>query len=404
MRIRNFIILIVSILCYAYVIHWQFLIYLVLSGGILLIDKLKKPRIKKTLSWLTILLLICGFPILKGFSNGIIYGYSVFSFSAISYIVDQIRNKKNYSSIDTLIYLFFFPKMMAGPIVRAADFIPQLSIMNLKIVSIYKGGKLLIYGFFLKMIIADNILYSTIDGTGLNLLMQSVIFGIQFYIDFYSYSIIAVGLALCLGITMPYNFDNPYSAQSFKDFWKKWNITLSSWLKDYIYIPLGGNHKSKYLTQLNVLITFIISGLWHGLSFPFIFWGICHALLVNVEKYFSLQHRLKNKTLKFGFRAIVITITILLWQLFRFEKFDDIIRYCNDLFQYSTFNEVNIISLITSILVLIAVESKIIKHTIFGMSMERNYIIVEVTFLSIILMLLLLCPFKYTFNFFYFNF
>ena len=93
-------------------------------------------------------------------------------------------------------------------------------------------------------------------------------------IDFYSYSIIAVGLALCLGITMPYNFDNPYSAQSFKDFWKKWNITLSSWLKDYIYIPLGGNHKSKYLTQLNVLITFIISGLWHGLSFPFIFWGI----------------------------------------------------------------------------------------------------------------------------------
>ena len=293
---------------------------------------------------------------------------------------------------------------MAGPIVRAADFIPQLSIMNLKIVSIYKGGKLLIYGFFLKMIIADNILFSTIDGTGLNLLMQSVIFGIQFYIDFYSYSIIAVGLALCLGITMPYNFDNPYSAQSFKDFWKKWNITLSSWLKDYIYIPLGGNHKSKYLTQLNVLITFIISGLWHGLSFPFIFWGICHALLVNVEKYFSLQHRLKNKTLKFGFRAIVITITILLWQLFRFEKFDDIIRYCNDLFQYSTFNEVDIISLITSILVLIAVESKIIKHTIFGMSMERNYIIVEVTFLSIILMLLLLCPFKYTFNFFYFNF
>lgn len=404
MRIRNFIILIVSILCYVYVIHWQFLIYMILSGIVLLIDKLDKSLIKRALSCFTVLLLICGFPILKGFSAGIIYGYSVFSFSAISYIVDQSRNKKNYSAIDTLIYLFFFPKMMAGPIVRAADFIPQLSTMDMKLTSIYKGGKLLIYGFFLKMIIADNILYSTIDGTGLNLLMQSIIFGIQFYIDFYSYSIIAVGLALCLGITISYNFDNPYSAKSFRDFWKKWNITLSSWLKDYIYIPLGGNRKSKYITQFNVLITFIISGLWHGLSFPFIFWGMCHGFLVNVEKYFSLEHRLKNITLKFGYRAIVITTTMLLWQLFRFETFDDIIRYCNDLFQYSKFNEMDIIGFITSILVLIAVESKIIKHIIFDMSMERNYIIVEVTFLSIILMLLLLCPFKYTFNFFYFNF
>lgn len=404
MKIRNYTILIVSILCYIYLIHWQFLIYMTLSGIILLIEKMDTPQIKKVLTSFTLVLLICGFPILKGFSTVSIYGYSVFSFSAISYLVDQSRNRNSYSHIDTLIYLFFFPKMMAGPIVRASEFIPQLSTVNINSASLYKGFKLLVYGSFLKFIIADNILFSAMDGIGFNLLMQSITFGIQFYIDFYSYSIIAVGLALCFGIRIPYNFDNPYSAVTFKDFWKKWNITLTSWLKDYIYIPLGGNRKAKHIVQLNVFVTFIISGLWHGLSFPFIIWGLCHAWLVNIEKYFSSEININNKVFKLGYRVIVITTTILLWQLFRFANFDDIIGYCNSLSQYSKLNGMNIMSFITSIVVLFAVESKIIKYIIFSMGKSKTSIICEVIFVSCTLVLLLLCPFKYSFNFFYFKF
>lgn len=404
MKIRNYIILIVSILCYVYLIHWQFLIYITLSGAILLTDKLQSSQVRKILSILTLILLICGFPVLKGLPTASIYGYSVFSFSAISYLVDQSKNRNNYSYTDTFIYLFFFPKMMAGPIVRAADFIPQLSTVNIDSISVYKGFKLLVYGSFLKFIVADHILYSPMDGIGLNQLMQSIIFGIQFYIDFYSYSIIAVGLSLCFGIRIPFNFDNPYSAVTFKDFWRKWNITLTSWLKDYIYIPLGGNRKSKFIAQLNVFVTFIISGLWHGGSFPFIIWGFCHAFLVNIEKIILSKININNKVFGFGYRVIVVIITILLWQLFRFMDFDDMIRYCNSVFQYSKLNIVNILGLIISVVVLLAVESQTIKHLIFSMNKSRTGIICEVIFLSIILMLLLLCPFKYSINFFYFNF
>lgn len=406
MKVRSCLLLGISLLCYFVMVRLNILLFLFLSIFIVLVDKTSKAELRRILSTIVILLIVIGFVVFKAFSSiQMLVGYSVFAFSGISFIVDQNKDRKEYGIIDTLVYLFFFPKMMAGPIVRASDFISQLTQQQKwQDLALYKGFKLVLFGCFLKFIVADTLLDMDAELFGVSLFFQSLVWGVRFYMDFYSYSIIAVGLALWCGIKLPYNFDNPYSATSFRDFWTRWNITLTSWLRDYVYIPLGGSRTAKARMFLNILLTFVVSGLWHGISLPFLLWGCCHGVLLCVEKLACLSNERMTVIFKMLYRSLVVITTMLLWQLFRFKNFEELLEYSERIFVNSELEVQIIVSSLAAVVSLLVIESKFVKSLVFSMATSRNHIIGEVSLMSLMLAVLLLCPYKYTFNFFYFNF
>lgn len=222
-------------------------------------------------------------------------GISFYSFQAISYIVDvdkgRIDCERNYLTLS--LYLSFFPQLVAGPIERAQNLLPQLkSERKFNPESAICGAKLMLLGFAEKIAIAD-ILGKYVDSIYNNLntassaevLLVSFLFSIQILCDFKGYSDIAVGSAKILGINLSNNFDHPYSAFSIKDFWRRWHISLSSWFKDYLYIPLGGNKKGTIVWIRNIIIVFALSGLWHGANLTFVAWGLMHAIFQIAEHF-----------------------------------------------------------------------------------------------------------------------
>lgn len=218
-------------------------------------------------------------------------GISFYTFQALSYTIDvyrgAIKAEKNF--LRYALYVSFFPQLVAGPIERSTNLLPQLrQIDNGKKIDwslMYKGAIYMLWGFFLKMVIADRIgilvdtvfaqyyLFGTVE-----LVAGAVGFALQIYCDFASYSTIAVGAANILGIMLMENFDAPYFSGSIKEFWKRWHISLSSWFRDYVYIPLGGSRCSKARKYCNLLVTFLVSGFWHGASWNFVVWGLLHGI------------------------------------------------------------------------------------------------------------------------------
>jgi D-alanyl-lipoteichoic acid acyltransferase DltB (MBOAT superfamily) len=189
----------------------------------------------------------------------------------------------------------FFPHLVAGPIVRPPQLVPQFEKprkANKK--QLFEGLFLLSLGLFMKVVLADSMLSSSADavfgaGSALHALdawMGVMAFSGQIFFDFAGYSTCAIGAALCLGFVLPQNFLYPYAAIGFTDFWRRWHITLSSWLRDYLYIPLGGNRKGKLRTYVNLMITMLLGGLWHGANWTFVVWGGLHGFYLWVEKFF----------------------------------------------------------------------------------------------------------------------
>lgn len=404
MTVKKYILILISIACYVYITQWGVVLYGLLGGLATISNRFILTKYGKPLSFMSILLFVLGFGLVK--SNSAILptiGYSVFAFSGISFVTDQLRTRTRYSIIDIWLFLFFFPKMLAGPIVRIEDFISVNNWSRMSATRLYGGIKRLIYATFLKFIIADIVLDVEVNGVGIHLLLLSLIWGIRFYFDFYAYSLIAVGLGQILGINLPYNFNNPYGALSFKNFWQCWNITLTSWLKDYIYIPLGGNRISRMRTWLNTIITFAISGLWHGLSFPFILWGLAHGILVCIERtVISSLGRLQLMRKVYG--LMVAFIITLLWQLFRLENIEMLQEYSIRLSRTTSLDPNLFVWLILAIALLCCIESKLVKKLMFTTEDSLGYVYSEVTLLAIMLVTLVLCPGSYTFNFFYFKF
>jgi len=225
-------------------------------------------------------------------------GISFFTFQSLSYTIDVYRRNieplKRLS--DYAFYLTFFPQMVAGPIVRAADFIPQ--IHKTPYVSKADFGRaifLICAGLFKKAVISDYISLNFVDRifdnpslyTGLENLAGVYGYALQIYCDFSGYSDMAIGIALLLGYHLNINFDSPYQSASITEFWRRWHISLSSWLRDYLYIPLGGNRKGKFRTYVNLLVTMLLGGLWHGAALRFIIWGGLHGLMLAIEKFFK---------------------------------------------------------------------------------------------------------------------
>jgi len=233
-------------------------------------------------------------------------GISFYTFQTISYTVDIYRGKLKPSESlkEFALFVAFFPQLVAGPIVRAKDFLPQLreklenseSPKKLKQIilngpNLRLGITIMSLGFFKKIFFADNIaplvdqiFANPIGMESFTIVLGTVAFGIQIYCDFSGYSDIAIGAALILGFKIPLNFNKPYFATSPSDFWRKWHISLSTWLRDYLYIPLGGNKGSKYRTYLNLIIVMFLGGLWHGASWNFVLWGLMHGGYLAIHK------------------------------------------------------------------------------------------------------------------------
>jgi alginate O-acetyltransferase complex protein AlgI len=279
-------------------------------------------------------------------------GISFYTFQTISYTVDVYRGqlKPSESLKEFALFVSFFPQLVAGPIVRAKDFLPQLRekmnqssgqlrkiILNEKNLKI--GFTLMAIGFFKKMFFADNIspfvnsiFDSPIGHDSPAIFLATIAFGIQIYADFSGYTDIAIGLALIFGFKIPKNFNKPYFAISPSDFWKRWHISLSTWLRDYLYIPLGGNKKSNTRTYLNVLTVMFIGGLWHGASWNFVIWGLLHGGYLAIHKIisdkfpnFKIHPFFKSRIGKIISIIITQYFIFLAWIPFRVHNTDDMV-------------------------------------------------------------------------------
>ena len=265
-------------------------------------------------------------------------GISFFTFQSLSYTIDVYRKDLAPLSnlLDYAFYVSFFPQLVAGPIVRARDFIPQIRQPLMVNSEMFGQGVFFIaIGLFKKAVISDYISVNFVERifdnpalySGLENLMGVYGYALQIYCDFSGYSDMAIGLALLLGFSFPTNFNSPYKSDSVTDFWHRWHISLSTWLRDYLYISLGGNRKGKFRTYLNLTLTMLLGGLWHGASWNFIVWGALHGLALAAHKFFrSLMDRPKNYA-STGLRkvfAVVITFHFVCfcWIFFRNSTFE----------------------------------------------------------------------------------
>lgn len=255
-------------------------------------------------------------------------GISFFTFQQISYIVAISREDiKGNNLLDYIIYIMYFPKILMGPLMDPVDFIEQLNDNDLKkidIENIALGIKIFSLGLFKKVMFADvfakvvNWGYSNIgDASSMDLILVILFYSFEIYFDFSGYSDMATGASLMLNIKLPINFDSPYKALSIKDFWKRWHISLTSFLTKYIYIPLGGNKRGIARTYINIMFVFIISGIWHGANWTFILWGVLNGALSIIDKILDKYEKKMFEAVRWIGTFIIVTI---LWSLFRAES------------------------------------------------------------------------------------
>lgn len=298
-------------------------------------------------------------------------GISFFTFQGISLVVDTFRSRDEMkfrgvisgNKIEhlksTFLFISFFPQLVAGPIVKAHDFIPQIKSKFLKDIDWEFAFKAIVIGYFLKMVIADNIKeqtfwieYPYFQGHSSTVLIV-LLFGysIQIFADFAGYSSIAIGLAAMFGYRLRDNFNFPYISTSFSEFWRRWHISLSSFLKEYLYIPLGGNQKGSVRTYINLFIVMFLGGLWHGAAWSYAVWGTFHGLALAVERFLqknvnfgsaapeilvtyqnasilSLSWRLIKVVLK---TSIVFVFVTLAWLLFKLSEFEHALIYIKNI-------------------------------------------------------------------------
>lgn len=256
-------------------------------------------------------------------------GISFYTFQSMSYTIDVYKGnlKPTKNVLQFFAYLSMFPQLVAGPIIRAREMLPQLiGLRNPSKEDKWEGFRLIVKGYFKKMVIADNlapIVFSAFNSTAVSenslFLWGGVIaFAFQIYCDFAGYSDIARGLARWMGYDFPDNFNHPYTATSIKDFWSRWHISLTTWFRDYVYIPLGGNQVSKIRGHINMWITMVISGLWHGAAWHYVVWGALHAFFLSVERILKWPKRqYKNEIIRFSAWFFVMLQVLVGWVFFR---------------------------------------------------------------------------------------
>ena len=305
-------------------------------------------------------------------------GISFYTFQSISYLVDVYRKEIPPSTriIDYGFYMTFFPHLVAGPIVRAKDFLPQIYnpiLINSEVakqalfrITIGLTKKLLIADYLAKYV---DMLHQAPEGfTGFEHYVSMYAYAFQIYFDFSGYSDIAIGIALILGYKLKENFDNPYGANNITVFWRKWHISLSLWLRDYIYIPLGGNRKGAFLMYIFLMTTMLIGGFWHGADWKFVFWGMGHGLLLVAHKLIFPKETASNQWLKAAGVLVTFHLVAFLWIFFRSSSITSsfesiyIITLKNNLLELAGFwearSEVLILLLISAFIVFLPTNFK----------------------------------------------
>jgi len=265
---------------------------------------------------------------------------SFYTFQQIAYLVDSYRNEtKEYDFLNYAVFVTFFPQLIAGPIVHHAEMMPQFARLKNKVKNYYNialGLFIFSIGLFKKVIIADTFASWATEGFDvaekLNMLeawVTSLSYTFQLYFDFSGYTDMAIGIALLFNIKLPMNFFSPYKARNIQDFWKRWHITLSRFLKDYIYIPLGGNRKTSMRTYGNLFATFVLGGIWHGAGWTFVFWGMLHGGALVLHRLWS-----KLGFKMYGFLAWFMTFNFIniAWIFFRANDFASALKVLNGMF------------------------------------------------------------------------
>ncbi|GLR87266.1 MBOAT family O-acyltransferase [Bradyrhizobium iriomotense] len=271
-------------------------------------------------------------------------GISFFVFHNISLLVDLTREKRPPPLRDVFLYIIFFPQLVSGPITRAGQFMPQIAPKLIADVAFVEAAKWILAGYFFKLYVANNLnemtsymdfpLYETVRTQDRWLLV--FLYSYQIYADFFGYSAIALGLGLLFGYRLPVNFDLPYISASFSEFWTRWHISLSTWLKTYLYIPLGGNRKGPVRTCLNLMIVMTLGGLWHGASLGYALWGMLHGLLLVIERPFLKVLADAGPLVRLLRMGVVFLCVTMLWIFFKLPNFDHALGYLKGMFTPTT--------------------------------------------------------------------
>lgn len=332
-------------------------------------------------------------------------GISFYTFQTLSYSLDVYRGKikPGRSFLDYALYVSFFPQLVAGPIVRANDFLPQCEKPRMASEDqIGWGLTLLTTGLFMKVILADTLFSPIVDQIyanpekygNLDTWIAVFSFSGQIFCDFCGYSTCAIGIALCLGFVLPDNFKSPYAALGFRDFWQRWHISLSTWLRDYLYISLGGNRGSELKTCINLLLTMLIGGLWHGASWLFVIWGGLHGIYLIIERQLVRivigEVSVITKVLLIICTYIVVSIT---WVFFRADSLEVAVAILKSLIGHSSlqpqvFLENGFLALFTSIGIIvwqISLRQKTLESFYQGLHPVFRGLLISVQLISIYL-------------------
>jgi alginate O-acetyltransferase complex protein AlgI len=267
---------------------------------------------------------------------------SFLTFHSLSYLIDVYRGRvsASRSPLDIVLYLSFFPHLVAGPIVRAHEFLPQLQRSGRAgDFSLGENLLLILGGLFKKMVIANYIAVQFVDPvftdpsqfSRFDLIVATYAYAIQIYCDFSAYTDIAIGVAALFGYRFPQNFNQPYRALGFSDFWRRWHMTLSVWLRDYLYIPLGGNRHGEWATMRNLMITMLLGGIWHGANWTFVIWGAMHGLALTADHRWQRTKAFANVSGGGAYKTIAWIVTFhfvcFAWIFFRSSSLDDAFQF-----------------------------------------------------------------------------
>lgn len=267
-------------------------------------------------------------------------GISFFTFTQIAYLVDAYRGTaKEYSIVNYVLFVTFYPHLIAGPILHHKEMMPQFDRARSKVIipgNVARGLFVFCIGLFKKVVIADTLAPIATQGfdvsASLNMLeawSTSLAYTLQLYFDFSGYSDMAIGIALLFNIKLPINFNSPYKAVSIQDFWRRWHMTLSRFLRDYIYIPLGGNRKGHYRTYFNLVATFVIGGIWHGAGWTFIIWGLMHGVAQVIQRLWKKTGVVLPRWVGWFITFMFINFS---WVFFRATSWDDAMKVFRGMF------------------------------------------------------------------------
>lgn len=269
-------------------------------------------------------------------------GISFYTFQALGYSIDVYRGttpvERDFPTY--ALFVSFFPQLVAGPIERSNNLLPQFKQEHhFDYDTVMAGVKLMVWGYFLKLIVADrcglyvDAVFNNLEmHNGGSYLVASLLFPFQIYGDFAGYSLIAIGVARVLGFRLMENFRRPYFACSVGEFWQRWHISLSTWFKDYVYIPLGGNRVGKLRNYFNLLVTFVVSGIWHGANWTFLCWGALHGILLCIERALGISKKKYSGAKRFLHWAVTFVLICFSWILFRANNLPDAVTAITGIF------------------------------------------------------------------------